>query len=68
MQRILTAPRSGLWVLLVLVLIVGFFPGLVVQGLTAVELEDDFLVATRELERQCVHRCPDQVSYNACTR
>ncbi|XP_055642898.1 proto-oncogene tyrosine-protein kinase ROS isoform X2 [Toxorhynchites rutilus septentrionalis] len=60
MQRILAAPKLGLWIPIVLVIVAGSCPGLVAQGLTAVELEDDFLVATRELEQQCVHRCPDQ--------
>ena len=33
------------------------------SSLTEVELEDDYQVATQELEQHCVHRCPDQVSF-----
>ncbi|XP_039452249.1 proto-oncogene tyrosine-protein kinase ROS isoform X4 [Culex pipiens pallens] len=50
MQRIL--------VLLVVVILAGSQSR--GQSLTEVELEDDYQVATQELEQHCVHRCPDQ--------
>lgn len=53
MQRIL--------VLLVVVILAGSQSR--GQSLTEVELEDDYQVATQELEQHCVHRCPDQVSF-----
>ncbi|XP_055602255.1 proto-oncogene tyrosine-protein kinase ROS isoform X2 [Uranotaenia lowii] len=50
-------------ILLVCLISTGSSSGVVgetAQALTEVELEDDFLVATRKLEQQCIHRCPDQ--------
>ncbi|XP_055536181.1 proto-oncogene tyrosine-protein kinase ROS isoform X2 [Wyeomyia smithii] len=61
MRRIFT--NTGLGAVVVFVAVVlAFFGVVAVEGttLTEVELEDDYLVATKELEQQCVHRCPDQ--------
>ncbi|XP_058444154.1 protein sevenless isoform X2 [Malaya genurostris] len=60
MQRILTARNTGLWAVLILTLVSECWTGHVAPTLTEVELEDDYLVATNELEQQCIHRCPDQ--------
>ncbi|XP_062538058.1 proto-oncogene tyrosine-protein kinase ROS isoform X3 [Armigeres subalbatus] len=61
MQRILGGPNKGGFCPTVLIgLIVVGLSGRLVEGLTEVELEDDYLVATKEFEQQCVHRCPDQ--------
>lgn len=61
MQRILGDPKKGVFCPAVLIGLIVV--GLGAQGseaLTDVELEDDYLVATKEFEQQCIHRCPDQ--------
>ncbi|XP_065076468.1 proto-oncogene tyrosine-protein kinase ROS isoform X3 [Ochlerotatus camptorhynchus] len=58
MHRILCGPKAGLCVTVVLLIVLTVVVG--VRALTEVELEDDYLVATKEFEQQCIHRCPDQ--------
>lgn len=61
MHRILCGPKAGLWFTVVLLIVLTVVVG--VRALTEVELEDDYQVATKEFEQQCIHRCPDQVSW-----
>ncbi|XP_029733314.1 proto-oncogene tyrosine-protein kinase ROS isoform X3 [Aedes albopictus] len=62
MQRILGDPSKGGYcpVVLIALIVVGLASPDQVEALTEVELEDDYLVATKEFEQQCIHRCPDQ--------
>lgn len=64
MRRILGDPSKGGYcpVVLIVFILVGLASPDRVEALTEVELEDDYLVATKEFEQQCIHRCPDQVS------